>query len=168
MFCFFVTICEINAYLAYAYFIWNKNPKGFTKPTVHQFRRTLAIELIYNSFLEDKVTCGVENRKRRRTTDHELVAVPKHTKRYRCGKWEKCINLHFSLFSNKNIEQKRYKIYIPNLVFGSLVCGVQSHRVLEVLESSFPVVEGKVGFALAEPGLGTVLVLLDYLSKDKL
>ena len=57
---------------------------------------------------------------------------------------------------------------ILNLVFGGLVCGVQRHSVLEVVESSFPVVEGKVGFALTEPGLGTVLVLLDYLNKDKL
>ena len=87
-FAFIISVCEINAYLALQWFVWRKKPILFVKPTLHQFRCSLANELIYNEYLEDKVTCGVENRKRRRTTDHELVAAPKHAKKYRCGKWE--------------------------------------------------------------------------------
>ena len=88
VFCFFLAVSEINAYLAYAYFVWRKNPKTFVKPTVHQFRRTLAIDLINNSFLEDQMTCGLERRKRKRTPDHDLVVAPKKAKKIKCGKWE--------------------------------------------------------------------------------
>ena len=88
VFCFFLAVSEINAYLMLNYFIWRKNPKTFVKPTVHQFRRTLANELIYNSFLEDHVTCGLEKRKRKRTADHELLVAPKNAKKFKYGRWE--------------------------------------------------------------------------------
>ena len=88
VFAFILAVCEINAYLAFRWFVWKNKPSTFKKPTVHQFRRRLAIELIYNCHLEDCVTCGVENRKRRRKTDHELSAAPKHAKQYKFGKWE--------------------------------------------------------------------------------
>ena len=60
VFSFFLAVTEINAYLAFNYFLWRKLSSSFVKQMVHQFRNTLANELIYNVFLEDSVTYGVE------------------------------------------------------------------------------------------------------------
>ena len=80
VFTFFLAICKANAYLAYNYFIWRKNPSGFKKPTVHQFHRTLANDLTHNMFLKDNVTCNEENRKRRKAISHELMVALYHAK----------------------------------------------------------------------------------------
>ena len=44
--------------------------------------------LIYNMFLEDIVTCGVENRKKWNATSHELMVAPRHAQKFKFGKWQ--------------------------------------------------------------------------------
>ena len=84
--CFMMAVVEINAYLAFRFFVWRNDPDK--TPTLHQFRRTLALELIYNEYLKLDEMEGQKKRKRG-ACDHALLVAPPHACNFVAGKWNK-------------------------------------------------------------------------------
>ena len=85
VFSFLLAISEINTYLALKYFVWKK--KGENIPTIHQFRRKLALSLIYNPWLDAEEEKGIR-RKRKKCCDHVICTAPAHAKKITLGKWD--------------------------------------------------------------------------------
>ena len=106
VFSFILAVTEVNAYLAFEYFIWKNNHH----PTLLQHRRKLAMSLIYNDFLEKDVTCGV--RKRKRHSEHELCTAPPHAKKITHENWDTSSKCRYQQFICKSPNcTKRVRTY---------------------------------------------------------
>ena len=84
VFCFIITVAEVNAYLACRYF-FNKEEEFM------DFQKMLAKELLYNT-LDDDVTAassGPSTRGRAQSPVHKLVKAPKNSK-FEDGEWCAC------------------------------------------------------------------------------
>lgn len=86
VFAFLLAISEINAWLAYKFFVLI--PQGFDHLTIHQFRRKLALALIYNDFIvidhsaSPRTSPRTSDRKRKASvlTPHIQGIAPQHAK----------------------------------------------------------------------------------------
>ena len=111
VFSFLLAVTEVNAFLATKYFLWDQGGSSSSKKnvkkdgeeqasskqkrvtTLHEFRRKLALSLIYNEFLPNQ---EVVRRKRKYAgcygTDacnHTLCTAPNHASDFIAGKWLK-------------------------------------------------------------------------------
>ena len=86
VFSFFLAITEVNLYCYLRYTIW-KNQTEETYPTLHQFRKRLAMALIENKYIvSDESTARLlrsSNPKK-----HILKRCPAHAKKFEGGKWD--------------------------------------------------------------------------------
>jgi hypothetical protein len=87
VFAFILAISEINAWLAYKFFVLI--PQGFALLTIHQFRRKLALALIYNDYIVMDSSAGsprtsqrISGNKRKASvlSPHILRKAPQHAK----------------------------------------------------------------------------------------
>lgn len=75
IFTFLLSITEVNSYLAFKYFVWGK-----TIPTLHQFHRKHALEIIMNEYIGNEEALSPK-RKRKVQNSHDLTVEPKHAKK---------------------------------------------------------------------------------------
>ena len=90
VFSFILAVAEVNAFVAFRFFVWQ--PRGKKELTLTQFRRKLALELIYNEYLkedEEKKDKKSSWLKKNRDTDHGLCTAPCHARRWLGKKWDK-------------------------------------------------------------------------------
>ena len=84
VFSFISAITEVNCYNAFIYFVWGPT-KQKKVPDLHQFRKQLVKQLIFNSYLEDK-----RNEEQRvskccqilETSYHKFATAPLYAKKY--------------------------------------------------------------------------------------
>jgi hypothetical protein len=81
VFVFLLAILEVNAFLAFRSFMWDKTDK---KELFH-FRRQLALALINNEWHSDKTEESPRTRKRQ--TTHSLSCTPRHASNFLNGTW---------------------------------------------------------------------------------
>jgi hypothetical protein len=81
VFAFLLAISEVNAFLAFRSFIWDKSGK---KELLH-FRRQLALALINNEWHGDKREASPATRKRQ--IAHTMTCAPRHASKFLNGKW---------------------------------------------------------------------------------
>ena len=92
VFSFILAISEVNAFLAYRYFIWNKNLQP--ELTLIEFRRKLALQLIRNEHrkrdLVEKGLLDEQQRKSKRNHGqiaHTLLTAPDHASFFSNDRW---------------------------------------------------------------------------------
>ena len=100
VFSFILAVCEVNAFLAYKYFILKEQDSGTKALSLHQFRRKLAMSLIYNDMIDDKKK-GTRLKKRKRSNDHDLLTAPPYAKKFSRGKWDKSSKFKYQQFTCK-------------------------------------------------------------------
>ena len=81
VFAFLLAISEVNAFLAFRYFIWDKKDKM----ELLQFRRLLALALINNEWHGELAEESPVTRKRKMM--HSLTCAPPHASKFAYGKW---------------------------------------------------------------------------------
>jgi hypothetical protein len=81
VFAFLLAISEVNAFLAFRCFIWEKKDQ---MELLH-FRKKLALALINNEWHGDKTKESPATRKRQ--TKHSLVTAPRHATKFLNGNW---------------------------------------------------------------------------------
>ena len=89
VFSFIVAISEVNAFLAFRYFIWSK--KMGHEMTLVQFRRKLSLQMIQNQqWKEEQAVTAMNNEdqsqrrsKRHREEEHQLCSAPSHASFFR-------------------------------------------------------------------------------------
>ena len=93
VFTFILAISEVNAFLAFRYFIWDR--KLLPKLPLIQFRRKLAIQLINNEHhqrdLQERSHTAPKERRSKRHRDlpiHEHLAAPNHASFFSAGTWK--------------------------------------------------------------------------------
>ena len=105
VFAFIIAVTEVNCYLAFKYFLWEQN-RTQKIPTLHEFRRDLALKLIFNDFLKAK-----ERRRSKRTHTHEQVisiahhlkTAPPHAKKYYRGSWSCTASKRYQQYTCRSI-----------------------------------------------------------------
>jgi hypothetical protein len=81
VFAFLLAISEVNAFLAFRFFIWD----SVDKMELLQFRRQLALALINNEWHGDKTVESPATRKRKMI--HSMACAPPHASKFVHGKW---------------------------------------------------------------------------------
>ena len=85
VFSFILAISEVNTWLAFRYFVWG--PQKIAKfPTIHNFRRRLAMNLINNRWIVESAEQRL-SRKRKLET-HSFCTAPPHAKNFCSGNWD--------------------------------------------------------------------------------
>ena len=121
--CFLLAVSEVNTFLAFRFFIWNK--KLQPSNTLLQFRRKLAIQLIHNDWLrndDEQDGCEGENMvrksKRRKgqgesAATHDLLTAPPYAKSFSSnGKWICTSTLRHAQFTCRGVGcKKRIRTY---------------------------------------------------------
>jgi hypothetical protein len=80
---FFLAVSEVNAFLCFRYFVWNKLERMY----FHAFRRALSLEMMQNTFDEDDGVVEDINQEPRQSprqttaNNHELTSAPKNCTR---------------------------------------------------------------------------------------
>ena len=97
VFSFILAISEVNTYLAFKYFIWggkdeneeDGNSEKGKVPTLHEFRRKLALELINNEFLPQTQDSAKKQPPRgvKIAVKHTLKTAPNFASYYRGYRW---------------------------------------------------------------------------------
>ncbi len=91
IFGFILAICEVNAFLAFRFFVWPFNKSTTQVMTLLQFRTKLAQQLIFNEYLmkeeqeangEKNNGCKKSKRNREENHDHVLKTAPKHARNF--------------------------------------------------------------------------------------
>ena len=85
VFSFILAVVEVNCYLAFRYFIWNKEEKQ----TLSEFWSDLAWALIDNDFIDEEIETISPAKQRRRQVEHKLVSAPVKAKKWDGCKWIK-------------------------------------------------------------------------------
>ena len=89
VFSFFLAVTEVNAFLACRFFIWNKRTKK--NPTLHQFRKQLAYQMIENKWRKverGEITVRRKSKRIKITQSHTLESALVGAKKYfGDGKW---------------------------------------------------------------------------------
>ena len=107
VFAFLLAITEINAYNAFRFFYWTTALfDSKTPPTIHHFRRQLALDLIYNDYLKVE-TQDTSRSSRKRKRDHNFFAAPPHGCAFICGKWDNSAKQKYQQFTCKQEGCKR-------------------------------------------------------------
>ena len=83
VFTFLLAISEVNAYLAFRYFVWN----GEKKLNFHTFRKQLAFGLMYNDWVGPEQPYERSMRSTARRTLHEIHTAPLFARSYNGRKW---------------------------------------------------------------------------------
>jgi hypothetical protein len=139
VFSFILAISEVNSFLAFQYFIWK--PAGLVNHmTLHQFRRKLALKLIYNDFL--KTDEEIRKTKRRKKEDkdqfvaHALLTAPPYAKNYLNGKWNCTAKKMYQQYTCKGIGCKKLVRTFCRCSPGTFLCGSchTIHLIDEVTE----------------------------------
>ena len=86
VFAFILAVSEINTFLFLRFFVWK--PSTTKEPTLLQFRRSLALQLIDNQWLVDIVDDSPRRSKRQRVVGHSYVKCGKGASKFVGGKWE--------------------------------------------------------------------------------
>jgi hypothetical protein len=81
VFAFLLAISEVNAFLAFRFFIWDSEDKM----ELLQFRRQLALALINNDWHGDNTVESPDTRKRKLI--HSMTCAPTHASRFVKGNW---------------------------------------------------------------------------------
>ena len=85
VFSFLLAVSEVNTYLAFKFFVWNKEEKM----DFMTFRSKLAWSLIRNTYLQSQQSPqNKESKRKRKVNEHKYTTAPPHAKKYHRGKWE--------------------------------------------------------------------------------
>ena len=99
VFSFILAVTEINTYLAMKFFVWV--PRDQKIPTLRDFRRTLALSLIYNEFFEKEDEKPTKEKRKIRLMEHELLTAPPHAKQFIYGKWDLSATFKYQQYTCK-------------------------------------------------------------------
>lgn len=106
VFSFLIALTEVNAYNTFRFWNWSTPAYAKKEPTLLQFFRRLALDLIYNDFLEEE-TKDTSSKLRKRKRDHNLFTAPPHGKKFCAGKWDKTSKQKYQQFTCKQEGCKR-------------------------------------------------------------
>ena len=85
VFSFILAISEVNTWLAFRYFVWG--PQKIAKfPTIHNFRRRLAMNLINNRWIVE--SAEQRSSRKRKLETHSFCTAPPHAKNFCSGNWD--------------------------------------------------------------------------------
>jgi hypothetical protein len=141
VFAFILAISEVNCFLAFKYFVWK--PSNLNKiPTLHQFRRDLALKLIFNHHLksEDNLRYSKRLKQQEKNTyeAHALVSAPPRAKKFFNGRWICQANKKYQQYTCKGINCKKKVRTCCKCSLGTWLCkschGI--HLVEEVMKKS--------------------------------
>ena len=105
VFAFLLAITEVNLYCYLRYTSWRTMDEE-SYPTLHQFRKKLAMALIENKFI---VSDEAEERLTRSSnrTKHVLMACPRHAKKFEHGKWVTTCKLPYQQHRCRSLHCKK-------------------------------------------------------------
>ena len=95
VFSYIVAISEVNTFLALRFFAWNKTKTtSAKKPSLVQFRRKLALQLIKNEFYKEELNEKMSGQdklqrksKRQKFLNHQLLTAPPHASFFSHARW---------------------------------------------------------------------------------
>ena len=128
VFSFILALTEANAFLSLRYFVFRRNPDGC--PTLLEFRRDLAWQMINNPFLQRENEAGeilVEG------PVHDLKTAPNNAKMFRYGRWICTAKYKYQQYHCRMRCGKRTRLFC-SCNPGYWVCQQCHHR--HVLEAS--------------------------------
>lgn len=138
VFSFLLAISEINVFLAYRHFVW-RPLKVHKIPTIHNFRRNLAMALINNQWIVEEDRAGCADKRKRHAATHDFLTAPPHAKKFCSGNWDVSAKARYQQYACRTPGCKKQVRTYCGCSVGLWMCqSCHQDHVVEVVTTDSP------------------------------